>query len=89
MIYMIEVLTKQVIMSKTIELMALKPERIFPGGRMTEHLVSNDHKCKYCQGNGYLWQENELQERYKEECPICKGSGKLSADITIEWKASK
>nr|DAL91448.1 MAG TPA: protein of unknown function (DUF5351) [Caudoviricetes sp.] len=31
---------------------------------------------------------DEWQERYKQECPICNGSGRLDALITVEWKAS-
>ena len=43
--------------------------------------------CTYCQGNGYHWQENCYRERYKQGCPICKGSGRLDAAVVIEWKA--
>ena len=60
-----------------------------PGGRMIDRIESRGHRCPYCQGNGYLWQEDEWQERYKKECPICKGSGRLDAMITIEWKAEE
>ncbi len=28
-------------------------------------------------------------ERVKVDCPVCKGSGKLDAVITIEWKPAK
>lgn len=41
------------------------------------------------QGNGYHWQEDEWQDRYKKECPICKGSGKLDAVIKVEWQTSE
>lgn len=56
---------------------------------MTDHFESRGHKCPYCQGNGYHWQEDEWQERYKKECPICKGSGRLDALITVEWRAEE
>ena len=56
---------------------------------MTDRIESRGHSCPYCQGNGYHWQEDEWQERYKKECPICKGSGRLDAMITIEWKAEE
>ena len=56
---------------------------------MTDHIESRGHKCPCCQGNGYHWQEDEWQERYKKECPICKGSGRLDAVITVEWKAEE
>nr|DAF08533.1 MAG TPA: protein of unknown function (DUF5351) [Caudoviricetes sp.] len=56
---------------------------------MEEHFLSRGHVCTYCQGNGYHWQENCYRERYKQECCICKGSGKLDAVVTIEWKAGE
>ena len=59
---------------------------MIPGGRMTESLESRGYSCPYCQGNGFHWQEDEYQVLYKKECPICKGSGRLNAVVTIEWK---
>jgi len=76
-------------MSKERRMIEITPGRMSPGGRMTEHLESRGHKCQYCQGNGFFWQEDEFRERYKDPCPVCKGSGKLDAKITIEWKSSK
>ena len=74
-------------MSKERRMIEIAPRLISPGGRITEVLESRGHECTYCQGNGYFWQENCYRERYKQECPICKGSGRLDAVITIEWKA--
>nr|DAY20412.1 MAG TPA: DnaJ-like protein [Caudoviricetes sp.] len=54
---------------------------------MGERFLSRGHVCSYCQGNGYHWQENCYRERYKQGCPVCKGSGRLDAVVTIEWKA--
>lgn len=76
-------------MSKEKRTIEIAPGLISPGGRMTEVLESRGHACSYCQGNGYFWQENVYRERYKQECCICKGSGKLDAVVTIEWKAGE
>ncbi|EFZ36971.1 hypothetical protein HMPREF0663_11884 [Hoylesella oralis ATCC 33269] len=77
-------------MSKERRIIEIEPRLLISGGRMSEQVESNGHKCQYCQGNGYLWQvDDPWQERYKMECPICKGSGKLDAVVTIEWKASE
>lgn len=76
-------------MSKEKRTIEIAPGRMSPGGRMTEVLESRGHACSYCQGNGYFWQENVYRERYKQECCICKGSGKLDAVVTIEWKAGE
>lgn len=76
-------------MSKEKRTIEIAPRLISPGGRMTEVLESHGHVCTYCHGNGYFWQENCYRERYKQECPICKGSGRLDAVVTIEWRANK
>lgn len=76
-------------MSKEKRTIEITPGLMSPGGRMTEVLESRGHACSYCQGNGYFWQENVYRERYKQECCICKGSGKLDAVVTIEWKAGE
>lgn len=74
-------------MNKEKRMIEINPGCMSPGGRRTERVLSRGHKCPYCQGNGYFWQEDDWDERYKKECPICKGCGKLDAVITIEWKA--
>lgn len=76
-------------MSKEKRFIEISPGLMSPGGRMTDQVESQGHICPYCQGNGYRWQEDDWQERYKQECPICEGSGKLDAVIIVEWKASK
>jgi RecJ-like exonuclease len=55
-----------------------------------ENKTSSGHQCSYCHGNGFFWKVKEdIKERYKEACPVCKGSGKLKAAITIEWLPDK
>ena len=76
-------------MSKEKRIIEIAPGQMSPGGRMTDRIESLGHRCPYCQGNGYLWQEDELQEPYKEVCPICGGSGELDAVVTVEWKKSE
>lgn len=56
-------------------------------GNMKETITSNGHPCGYCHGNGFFWGEQQ-RERVKTNCPVCNGSGKLDAVITIEWKPS-
>lgn len=71
-------------MSKERRTIEIEPRLLIPGGRMTERIESNGHKCPYCRGNGYHWQEDEYQERYKQTCPVCKGSGTMNALVSIE-----
>ncbi len=74
-------------MSKEKRTIEIAPGLMSPGGRMGERFLSRGHVCTYCQGNGYFWQENCYRERYKQGCPVCRGSGRLDAVVTIEWKA--
>ena len=47
-----------------------------------EQVVSENHFCNRCQGNGFFWSHNS----YKEPCSMCGGTGVLDAVVTIEWK---
>ena len=51
-----------------------------------EQVVSENHFCNKCQGNGWFWSHNSYNEPVKEPCPMCGGTGKLDAVVTIEWK---
>ena len=84
-------------MSKRKEIFEISvPEIVLPftresslirGIESTEKFISKDHECSYCNGNGGFWGENDRGETIRKVCPLCKGSGKLDAVITIEWKA--
>lgn len=64
------------------------PVKLTPGGPMREEFVSSGHKCSYCHGNGYFWGLDEFGRNKKSACPVCGGSGELTAVITVEWRAS-
>lgn len=51
-----------------------------------EQVVSENHFCNRCQGNGYFWSHNSYNEPVKEPCSMCGGTGELDAVVTIEWK---
>ena len=46
-------------------------------------------RCNYCWGNGWFWNTDEYGEDFKDPCPMCGGSGKVNAEITIKWKPWK
>lgn len=51
-----------------------------------EQVVSENHFCNKCQGNGFFWSHNSYNEPVKEPCSMCGGTGVLDAVVTIEWK---
>ena len=51
-----------------------------------EQVVSENHFCNRCQGNGFFWSHNSYNEPVKEPCSMCGGTGVLDAVVTIEWK---
>lgn len=61
-----------------------KPE----GVQAHETYHSDGHVCSCCKGNRWFWGEDEMGERVKRDCPVCKGSGSLDAVITVEWSPS-
>lgn len=75
-------------MSKNKQFISVTPPMFLNEGGGIESLTSPGHKCSYCHGNGCSWREEE-RETVKIDCPVCKGSGKLDAIITIEWKPAK
>ncbi len=76
-------------MSKKRAIFEIYPEHLSPGGRFSEMFISDNHKCCYCQGNGWFWGRDDVGENIKEPCPICKGSGMLRAIVTIKWGPSQ
>lgn len=74
-------------MSVKSDIIKVIPSEFIGAGNMKETIASNGHSCGYCHGNGFFWGEQQ-RERVKKNCPVCNGSGKLDAVITIEWKPS-
>ena len=63
---------------------------LFPKEHPIEQTVFNGVPCAYCHGNGWFWGADELtRESVKVQCPVCKGSKKLKAVVTINWVADE
>lgn len=75
-------------MSIKSDIIKVTPPAFVGDGNMKETITSNGHLCGYCRGNGFFWSEI-LRERVKTDCPVCKGSGRLNAVVTIKWKPAK
>lgn len=43
------------------------------------------YTCGYCQGNGWFWDSDIINERLKKPCPKCGGSGKVKGIVTVDW----
>lgn len=54
-------------------------------GRAHELIVSEDHECPYCHGNGWLWGRGKDWEGVKVTCPVCQGVGRMKAIVEITW----
>lgn len=59
------------------------------GAEFREVFRSAGHVCGYCQGSGRFWETDEEGDDIQKDCPVCKGSGKLDAVVTVEWTASE
>ena len=69
-------------MSKRKELIEL----IAPGRIRAEKMVSRPQPCGYCGGIGSFTGNNP--ENLREQCPDCKGTGKVQAVVTVTWVPS-
>ena len=76
-------------MSKTGNFINISPPDFVRGENEVEVINCIGHPCSYCHGDGFFWSATQRGEPIKKECPICLGTGKLDAEVTIEWKASK
>lgn len=76
------------IMSVKNDMIQITPPVFVRVGNMKEIITSSGHTCGYCHGSGFFWRD-EMRERVKTPCPVCDGSGKLDAVITVNWKPSK
>lgn len=43
------------------------------------------YACGYCQGNGWHWDPEIINERVKKPCPKCGGTGQVKGIVTVEW----
>lgn len=43
--------------------------------------------CGYCHGNGWLYDNNIVNEHVTYPCPRCEGTGKVKGIVKIEWVA--
>lgn len=50
-----------------------------------ERIESRGHECGYCHGQGGFAGDPRMGDGWKE-CPMCKGCGKMDAEVNIKWK---
>lgn len=73
-------------MSKTKQVLELSSPTM---KTMHERLTGFVQPCNYCCGSGWFWGEDAFGEAVKDDCPLCKGNGKLRPVVTIDWETVK
>lgn len=59
-------------------------------GGHEEHIESRGHTCRYCYGaGGFSGDRSSPNDSEWKICPVCEGSGKMDAEVTIKWKPNK
>ncbi len=77
-------------MSKNRQVITVSPPLFLKETGRKEQVRSAGHICSHCHGNGWFWRQPDGEkDSVKEACPICGGSGRLDAVITIEWYPSE
>jgi len=79
-------------MSRSVSIIALSAPDIvnLPCDTVTERLVVRGLCCGYCKGQGEVLRRDATTHEWEYlKCPLCKGSGDLDADVTVEWKPRK
>lgn len=70
-------------MSKNREFILVTPP-MFLEQEQVEGMVIKGHVCSRCGGTGWFWDQSG-KDAEKRPCPVCMGSGKLDAVVTIKW----
>lgn len=72
-------------MSRISEILTIEPGSFF-GSIHDERYTSTGHDCSYCNGRGRFAPIQVGRDEYEENpCPVCGGTGRLKAEITIHW----
>lgn len=59
-------------------------------GSKEERIESRGYECEYCHGQGGFAGERSSPDGSEwRVCPVCEGSGKMDAEVTIKWKPNK
>lgn len=75
-------------MSSLHEMLELDPGNVLPGCTREDY-TGIPHRCGYCRGAGVFGIPTGKDEYREERCPVCKGSGLLRAEVTIQWEPVK
>lgn len=74
-------------MSGKIEFLYLNPP-LFADAE--EHVECTGYECALCKGQGgFAGDRIKPDECEWKICPMCEGSGKMDAEVTIKWKPNK
>lgn len=73
-------------MSKATNVIIVSPP-MFLQTQASESVIMKGFNCTVCNGNGWLWDNENRHDHIKKDCPFCKGAKKIVAKVTIEWES--
>jgi hypothetical protein len=75
-------------MSKRKDVIVIDPPKLFLKNRTMETYSIKGFECPNCQGRGHFMPREIGKDEYEEvPCEACFGTGRLRADIIIQWCA--
>lgn len=75
------------VMSKNKQILVVQPPMFLDTMRKESSKISGCH-CSLCHGSGYVMEDGP-EGLHKTKCRVCGGTGRLTANIVIEWNAEE
>lgn len=70
-------------MSKQAHTIKVAPPRF---QEIREQMVFRNYRCPKCNGRGGFTHQTGFNEYTTKECDYCEGTGKVKAEVQINWK---
>ena len=52
----------------------------------SENMTFLNYVCPVCNGRGYFSEQTDFNEWTSNDCKYCEGTGKVKAEVAIQWK---
>lgn len=70
-------------MSKQAHTIEVVPPRF---QEIRENMAFRGYRCPKCNGRGGFSEKTGFNEHSTKECDYCEGTGKVKAEVQINWK---